>query len=125
MFRLCALALASVACATTVPLDFSVPGTSYEGVGALSGGGGVTRLLIDYEEALQQDILDILFKPKAGASLQIIKVEMGGDTASTEGTEMSHARVRGDLNCTRGYEWLVLAEAKKRNPGIRTYGLTW
>ena len=32
--------------------------------------------------------------------------------------------VRGDLNCSRGYEWLVLAEAKKRNPAIRTYGLT-
>jgi hypothetical protein len=33
--------------------------------------------------------------------------------------------VRGDLNCTRGYEWLVLTEAKKRNPAIRTYGLAW
>ena len=33
--------------------------------------------------------------------------------------------VRGDLNCTRGYEWAVLAAAKKRNPAIRTYGLTW
>ena len=31
--------------------------------------------------------------------------------------------VRGDLNCTRGYEWGILASAKQRNPAIRTYGL--
>ena len=65
---------------TTIPLDFSTPGASFEGIGALSG-GGVTRLLIDYDPALQADILDVLFKPNAGASLQIIKVEIGGDSA--------------------------------------------
>jgi len=110
---------------TTIFLDFSNPGASFEGIGALSGGGGVTRLLIDYPAPLQADIFDILFKPNAGAALQIIKVEIGGDTQSTEGTELSHAHVRGDLNCSRGYEWLVLTEAKKRNPAIRTYGLAW
>jgi hypothetical protein len=31
----------------------------------------------DYPQDLQQDIWDILFKPKAGASLQIIKIEIG------------------------------------------------
>ncbi len=55
-------------------LNMSSLGAAYEGIGALSGGGGVTRLLIDYPPALQQDILDILFKPNAGASLQFIKV---------------------------------------------------
>lgn len=58
---------------TPIPLNFT-PGRAYDGIGALSGGGGVTRLLINYPEALQSDILDILFKPKAGASLDIIKV---------------------------------------------------
>ena len=57
-------------------------GAVYEGIGALSGGGGVTRLLIDYPQHIQDDIFDILFKPQAGASLQIIKVEIGGDTQS-------------------------------------------
>jgi hypothetical protein len=38
---------------------------------------------------------------------------------------MSHEHWRGDLNCTRGYEWYVMSEAKKRNPGIKTYGLSW
>ena len=51
--------------------DVSQLAQAFEGIGALSGGGGVTRLLIDYSEALQQDIYDILFTPKAGASLQI------------------------------------------------------
>lgn len=62
---------------------------------------------------------------QAGASLQYIKVEIGGDAQSTEGVEQTHARVRGDLNCTRGYEWWILSEARKRNPAIKTYGLSW
>lgn len=85
----------------------------------------MTRLLMDYPLAIQQDIFDILFKPNAGAALQIIKVEIGGDTQSTEGTELSHSHFRGDLNCSRGYEWTVLTEAKKRNPAIKTYSLAW
>ena len=66
--------------AASINLDFSDLAQPFEGIGALSGGGGVTRLLIDYEENLQQDIYDILFEPKKGASLQFIKVEIGGDT---------------------------------------------
>jgi hypothetical protein len=121
-------ALASCASAEPlggVSLNFTHLSHVFEGIGALSGGGGVTRLLLDYDPAIQQDILDILFKPNAGASLQIIKVEIGGDTQSTEGTEESHMHARGDLNCSRGYEWWVVEQAKLRNPAIGTYGLTW
>ena len=32
---------------------------------------------------------------------------------------------RDDLNCSRGYEWDVLREARKRNGAIKTYGLSW
>lgn len=32
---------------------------------------------------------------------------------------------RDDLNCTRGYEFWLMKEAKKRNPGLRTWGLAW
>jgi hypothetical protein len=104
----------------TIPLDLADLGVPYEGVGALSGGGGTTRLLIDYPPALQSDIFDALFTPGAGASLQIVKVEQGGDSESTEGVEQSTERFRGDYNCSRGYEWLVLTEARKRNPAITT-----
>lgn len=121
-----AAAAANVAVtAQNIALNFSNLGQAYEGIGALSGGGGVTRLLVDYDPRVASDILDLLFKPKAGASLQIIKVEIGGDTQSTEGTEMTHEHYRGDLNCSRGYEWWVLQQAKMRNQAIRTYGLAW
>jgi hypothetical protein len=66
--------------AAPLALNFSRVGQFYHGIGALSGGGGVTRLLLDYDEAIRSDVLDALFKPKAGASLQLIKVEIGGDT---------------------------------------------
>ena len=56
---------------------------------------------------------------------------MGG-AQSTEATEPSHAHTveeHNDPNCTRcfnrGYEFWLLAEAKKRNPSIKTYGLSW
>ena len=111
--------------AAPIVLDVSALAQPFEGFGALSGGGGVTRLLLDYEPALQSDILDILFKPNAGASLQMVKIEMGGDTQSTEGTEASHMHTKDDLNCSRGYEWWVVAEAKKRNPDIKTMALAW
>lgn len=117
----CAAALA----AAPQVLDFASAGHAFEGIGALSGGGGVTRLLIDYPEAIQQDVLDALFLPGHGASLQYIKVEIGGDTQSTEGTEASHEHFRGDLNCSRGYEWYVVEQAKLRNPAIKTFGLSW
>ena len=62
---------------------------TFDGIGAISGGGGNSRLLTDYPAAQQQQILDYLFKPGYGASLQILKVEIGGDTNSTDGSESS------------------------------------
>ena len=53
------------------------------------------------------------------------KVEIGGDTQSTDGTEASHMHERDDLSCDRGYELWLLKEAKKRNPDIVTYALSW
>ena len=106
-------------------LDFSHFGQHFDGIGAVSGGGGGTRLLIDYTPVTRARIFDALFSPNAGAALQMIKVEVGSDAQTTQGTEQSHARVRGDLNCTRGWEWDVLVEARARNPAIKTYGLSW
>ena len=55
----------------------------FDGIGGLSGGGGCSRLLKDYPPEQQSQILDILFKPRFGASLQILKVEIGGGTPLT------------------------------------------
>ena len=32
---------------------------------------------------------------------------------------------RDDLNYERGYEWWLMAQAKKRNPAVKLYGLSW
>ncbi len=98
------------------------PGRTFDGIGAISGGGGNSRLLIDYPEPHRSQILDYLFKPGYGAALQILKVEIGGDTNSTDGAESSHEHASGDLNCDRGYEWWLMEQAKARNPNIKLYG---
>ena len=56
---------------------------------------GNSRLLTDYPAAQQQQILDYLFKPDYGADLQILKVEIGGDTNSTDGSESSIEHMSG------------------------------
>eukprot|EP00035_Acanthoeca_spectabilis_P015476 m.309082 g.309082 ORF g.309082 m.309082 type:complete len:229 (-) comp16369_c0_seq59:7333-8019(-) len=100
-------------------------GRTFDGVGGLSGGGATSKLLPSYPAEQRAQILDLLFKPQFGASLDILKVEIGGDGDSTEGSESSHEHVQGEISCNRGYEWFVMKEAKMRNPEIRLYGLSW
>ncbi|XP_051724527.1 galactocerebrosidase [Ctenopharyngodon idella] len=100
-------------------------GRSFDGIGGLSGGGATSRLLVNYAEPYRSQILDYLFKPKFGASLQILKVEIGGDAQTTDGTEPSHMHYEDDENYFRGYEWWLMREAKKRNPNIILIGLPW
>ena len=38
-------------------------GLRWEGIGAISGGGATSKLLMDYEPSVVADILDFLFKP--------------------------------------------------------------
>lgn len=120
-------------CADTVnviALDGNALGRAFEGVGALSAGAS-SRMLIDYPEPQRSDILDYLFKPMFGANLHHLKVEIGGDVNSTDGSEPSHARTRDELlhpkpeYYSRGYEWWLMKEAKRRNPGIILEGLQW
>lgn len=101
-------------------------GRPFLGIGAISGGGATSRLLLDYVEPARSDVLDFLFKPQFGASLQILKVEIGGSCDSTNGAEAPHRYTADEQpDFTRGYEWWLLGEAKKRNPSIKTYGLPW
>jgi hypothetical protein len=111
--------------ATVITINGASAGRLFDGVGAISGGGGNSRLLIDYPEPQRGQILDYLFKPGVGAAVQILKVEIGGDTNSTSGAEPSHEHTRGAVNCTRGYEWWLAGQAKARNPSIKLYGLSW
>ncbi len=116
---------ATAAASTAISIDGSHPGLTFDGVGAISGGGGNSRLLIDYPEPQRGQLLDYLFKPGYGASLQLLKIEIGGDTNSTDGAEASHMHTASAVDCNQGYEWWLAEQAKARNPNIKLYGLSW
>jgi hypothetical protein len=107
-----------------IKIDGTGTGRVFEGIGGVSAGAS-SRLLIDYPKPQRSQILDYLFKPDYGASLQHLKVEVGGDTNSTDGSEPSHMRSRTDENYDRGYEWWLMKEAKARNPKIFLDILPW
>ena len=92
------------------------------GVGAMST-GGQSRLLIDYAEPYRSQVLDYLFRPQFGASLQHLKVELGGGGEVTSGSEPATMRNSTAEDYHVGYEMWLMSEAKKRNPDIMLYGL--
>uniref|UniRef100_A0A673M889 Galactocerebrosidase n=1 Tax=Sinocyclocheilus rhinocerous TaxID=307959 RepID=A0A673M889_9TELE len=98
-------------------------GRSFDGIGGLSGGGATSRLLVNYAEPYRSQILDYLFR--VCFLIKILKVEIGGDAQTTDGTEPSHMHYEDDENYFRGYEWWLMREAKKRNPNITLIGLPW
>lgn len=106
-----------------IPVDGGSAGRVFDGVGAISSSS--SQLLFDYPEPQRSQILDEMFTPRYGASLQILKVEIGGDTNSTVTAEPSHERARGQIDCDRGIEWWLMEQAKKRNPDIKLYALVW
>ena len=113
--------------AAAIPLDGNAPFEIYDGHGGLSAGAS-SRLLLDYAEPQRSEILDYLFKPSFGASLHVNKIEIGGDTQSTDGTEASYKHFREEVpqcGIERGYEMWLVSESLKRNPDIQTYLLSW
>ncbi|MFE7244847.1 ricin-type beta-trefoil lectin domain protein [Streptomyces sp. NPDC057580] len=110
---------------TSITINGTKPGLTFDGVGAISGGGGNSRLLADYPEPQRSELLDYLYKPGYGASLQLLKLEIGGDTNSTDGAEPSHMHTAGTVDCNQGYEWWMAEQAKARNPDIKLAALSW
>ncbi|WP_158542943.1 discoidin domain-containing protein [Phytoactinopolyspora halophila] len=113
-----------VAADHVVTIDGGDSGRAFDGVGGVSAGAS-SRLLVDYPEQERDEILDYLFAPAYGAALDVLKVEIGGDIDSTAGAEASHMRSPDEVDCSRGYEWWLMAEAQERNPDIAFYGLPW
>lgn len=107
-----------------VVIDSQGSGPVFDGIGAVSAGAS-SRLLVDYPEPQRTQILDYLFKPGYGAALQHLKVEIGADVDSTDGSEPSSMRSPTDHNYSRGYEWWLMEEARKRNPNIVLDSLPW
>jgi O-glycosyl hydrolase len=113
------------ATATNIAINGASTGQTFDGVGAISGGGGNSRYVNDYPAVQQAQMMNYLFKPDYGAALQILKVEIGGDTNSTDGAESSIEHTAGTVNCNAGYEWQMMQQAKALNPNIKLYGLAW
>jgi galactosylceramidase len=111
--------------AQAIVLDGTAPGKVFDGVGAVSGGGGTSVLLKDYPQPQRDQILDILFKPKFAAAMQTLYVEVGSDANSTQGSEPTHMRSRDDQNHFRGYEWWLMSQAKRRNPALTLDACAW
>lgn len=110
---------------TSIAINGADTGRTFDGIGAISGGGGNSRLLTDYPPAQRNAILDYLFKPGFGANLQILKIETSGDGNTTSGAEQTIEETRGEINCQAGYEFWLAKQALQRNRHIVLYGLTW
>jgi hypothetical protein len=123
-FFLCFVGAIANSQQTNILLDGKSKGRVFDGIGGVSAGAS-SRLLIDYPEPQRSQILDYLFKPGYGAALQRLKVEIGADVNSTDGSEPSHMRTAVDHNSSRGYEWWLMTEAHKRNPRIILEVLPW
>ncbi len=96
-------------------------GRVFDGVGAVLGGGDNNRYLAEYPEQQRVRILDDLFKPGYGASLQILKIEIGG----SDGGEATVEPADGQVNCNAGYGLSIARQAVAVNPRLRLYGLQW
>ena len=119
-------AAAPVAAGTQhIRLNGEAGGKRFDGIGIVDGGGGTSVLLKDYPEPQRSQILDLMYKPKFGASVSALMVEIPGDGNSTQGSMPSHMHTRDDLDYTRGYTWWVMREAKKRNPALTLDGTAW
>src|ERR1700759_1993631 len=73
--------------AQTIIIDGKAGGIRFDGIGAVSGGGATSVLLKDYPDKQRNQVLDLLFKPKFGASISALLVEIPGDGNSTQGSE--------------------------------------
>jgi len=109
----------------TFHVSASSPGALFEGIGAVNGGGATSVLLKDYPEPQRSQILDLVFRPKFGASVSTMLVEVPGDGNATQGSMPSHQHTREDEDHHRGYIAWVLAEAKRRNPDLLTDAAAW
>jgi len=79
-----------IAEARIVNLRGDAGGKRFDGIGVVNGGGATSVLLKDYPEPQRSQILDLVFKPKFGASVSALFVEIPGDGNSTQGSMPSH-----------------------------------
>ena len=100
-------------------------GAEYSGTGVIMGEGSA-RLLLDYDEAVVDLILDLLFAPGYLASLDFIKIEIGGDGAAVMGSTPSHQHAAAEAPVfTRGSQAWLAQQARIRSPSLAVVALPW
>ena len=109
----------------TIRISGQSKGKTFDGIGIVNGGGATAVLLKDYPEKQRSEIMDLVYRPKFGASVSTLLVEIPGDGNSTQGSMPSHSHYRGDCNFRRGYMWWVMSEAKRRNPKLSLDATAW
>jgi galactosylceramidase len=120
------LTMSSIYGQKTISLSANDKGRKFEGIGAVSAGAS-SRNLFDHPEKQRSEVLDFLFKPKFEAGFQHLKVEIGSGENSTCGSGPSHAVTREEMldPKPRGYEFWLMAEARKRNSNVILECLPW
>lgn len=107
----------------SIALDGKRLGRTYEGWGTVFS---YAKLLYDYPQKERDEILDLLFLPNYGASLQILKMPIGFDGNSDHSCWQANKRSADDPgNYRRGYGGWLFQEAVKRNPDITLAALHW
>lgn len=109
----------------TIKINSDSEGKIFDGIGIVNGGGATSVLLKDYPEKQRAEIMDMVYKPKFGASVSTLLVEIPGDGNSTQGSMPSHSHFKGDYNYQRGYIWHIMKEAKLRNPKLSLDATSW
>lgn len=112
-------------CADVLKISAASCGKTFDGIGAVNGGGATSVLLKDYPSQQRDEILDMVFRPMFGASVSTMLAEIPGDGNSTQGSMPSHSHYRGDYNFQRGYMWWVMREAKLRNSALALDATAW
>ena len=120
-----ALAMNATSAVQTVRITNLQQGKRFDGIGAVNGGGATSVLLKDYPEPQRSQIMDMVYRPKFGASVSAILVEVPGDGNSTQGSMPSHSHYQGDHNYLRGYMWWVMQESKRRNAALSLDATSW
>jgi hypothetical protein len=81
----------SVIADQTIELKGDAGGKRFDGIGAVSGGGATSVLFKDYPEPQRSQVWICCFKPKFGASMSALLVEVPGDANATQGRAQPHA----------------------------------
>jgi galactosylceramidase len=111
----------------TIRIDGKSEGRRWGGIGSTPS-TAMERQLMHYPKAIQEDILDLCFKPNFGMAITHLKVEVGGDNNSTGAVEPSFAHTREEManpNFRRGGLYWLMRKARDRNPGIELGALAW